>query len=104
MEHTKSKTEAWRERIKHQRESGLTQKGYCHKRGLALSTFRYWKQRLAEPVSGTFVQLRRENHEGSMKRMRLIIPGGVKVIFNSSSSLATVTAVLETLCTSTGSR
>mgnify|MGYP001086890208 CR=1 FL=1 len=38
--------EEWQQLIGEQRQSGLGQKAFCKERGLALSTFTYWKRRI----------------------------------------------------------
>ena len=55
----------WREAIERQRDSGLTQQGFCDREGLVLSTFTRWCQRLSERTATQagqsetqFVQLR----------------------------------------------
>jgi len=40
--------EQWRELIEEQRRSGLSQRAFCRARGLTVSTFYAWKQRLQE--------------------------------------------------------
>jgi hypothetical protein len=41
----------WRELISDWEDSGLTQKRFCERHGVALSTFVRWKSRLAEESS-----------------------------------------------------
>ena len=46
-----SKRETWKKHLEHQAVSGLTQAAYCQREGLKVTTFQYWKRRLAgEPV------------------------------------------------------
>jgi hypothetical protein len=34
-------------------DSGLTQKAFCEREGVALSTFQYWKRRLGQPPAAS---------------------------------------------------
>ena len=43
-----SKAESWRRRFSEWEESGLSQREFCRTRGVSLSGFRYWRNRLAE--------------------------------------------------------
>lgn len=45
---SKSKKEFWFHHIERFSHSGLSQKRYCQENGLALSTFSYWKRKLAK--------------------------------------------------------
>jgi putative transposase len=50
----------WAGLIEQQRDSGQTRAGFCRARGLSLSTFQYWKQRLraeALPVPSPWMEL-----------------------------------------------
>jgi hypothetical protein len=102
-QNTKEKIKIWRERIRDWRDSGLTQARFCRENGLALATFGFWKRRLSRTVESQFIKLPRQEAQGD-KRLKLIIPGGVKITFGETSPLRTITAVLETLCGSTGVR
>ena len=46
---TRRSAAQWRKLIVAQRDSGLSQKAFCDRRELALSTFVRWKSRLATP-------------------------------------------------------
>ena len=56
---TRSKLSYWQNHISCWRHSGLSQAQYCTKKMLALSTFSYWKRKLAQPekVSPEFYPL-----------------------------------------------
>jgi hypothetical protein len=43
-----AKRALWSRRIGQWKGSGLTQRAFCAKRGLALSTFQWWRRRLAD--------------------------------------------------------
>jgi len=42
----------WQALVDEQQASGLTQSAFCRQRGLALSTFHYWKRKLATAEAG----------------------------------------------------
>jgi transposase-like protein len=44
--------ERWQALLAEQRDSGLTQSAFCRERGLALSTFQYWKRQLRDGPAG----------------------------------------------------
>lgn len=46
---TRRSAAQWRKLIGEQRDSGMSQKAFCDRRGLGLSTFVRWKSRLAAP-------------------------------------------------------
>lgn len=45
---SKSKQKYWQNHLSNWSKSGLSQKHYCEQQLLALSTFRHWKNKLAE--------------------------------------------------------
>ena len=47
------KREYWQQQISDCKVSGLSQKRYCQRHSLALSTFYYWKSRINNPESST---------------------------------------------------
>lgn len=54
-----AKRDHWQQQIDNWKRSGLSQKQYCLRHSLALSTFCYWKKRLnrQDPVSPKFYPL-----------------------------------------------
>ncbi len=46
---TRRSAAQWRKLIGEQRDSGMSQKAFCDRRGLGMSTFARWKARLATP-------------------------------------------------------
>ena len=42
-----AKQARWSRRVRRWRDSGLSQRIFCEREGLALSTFQWWRQRLA---------------------------------------------------------
>ena len=48
--HRRRNEKEWRSLLGEQQESGLSQRLFCQQRGLTLSTFRNWKQRLSSNV------------------------------------------------------
>ena len=61
--HRRRSEEEWRALLWEQRESGLSQRAFCKRKGLALSSFRNWKRRLttttvpAEPPDHHWLEL-----------------------------------------------
>lgn len=51
-EELEAKQAYWDKRIAQWRDSGLSQQVFCQTQGLALSTFQWWRKRLAESPSG----------------------------------------------------
>jgi hypothetical protein len=100
----KQKQALWRAQIDEWRESGLPQSRYCRERGISLATFVYWKRRLEEKSEERFVRLKPQASRRKGKRLCLILPGGIKVVFEEQTPLASVNLVLEKLCGSTGVR
>jgi hypothetical protein len=50
-EELEAKQAYWDRRIAQWRDSGLSQRVFCESQGLALSTFQWWRKRLAESPS-----------------------------------------------------
>ena len=51
-EELEAKQAYWDKRMAQWRDSGLSQRVFCETQGLALSTFQWWRKRLAESPSG----------------------------------------------------
>jgi hypothetical protein len=49
--------EQWRQLIDEQQASELSQAAFCQARGIALSSFGYWKRRLARPTAPDWLEL-----------------------------------------------
>jgi hypothetical protein len=101
---TKQKQSLWRARIEEWRGSGLSQSRYCRERGISLATFGYWKRCLAEKSEERFVRFKPQAPRRKRKRLCLILPDGMKLVFKEQTPLASVNLVLEKLCGSTGIR
>jgi transposase len=97
-----SKPAIWKDRIAECEHSGLSQRVYCKKHGIRLSTFYYWKKRLLKADNNQFVKLSTDEYKAEI--WKLIIPGEVRIIFQKAARLETIMAVLEALCLSTGKR
>lgn len=41
----------WQQQIRNWKSSGLSQKQFCQRQSLALSTFSYWKRRIEKPAA-----------------------------------------------------
>jgi hypothetical protein len=89
-EDTKQKQALWRARIDEWRESGLSQSRYCRERGISLATFGYWKRRLDEKSEERFVLFKPQAPRRKGKRLCLILPDGVKVVFGEQTPFASV--------------
>ncbi len=100
------KDDVWRARIGEWRNSGQTQAGYCREKRIALSTFGYWRRRLTEPVlPQRFVRMAAvDTRPATRKRLTLILPDGLKVVFSERTPMSSVVEILEKLCGSTGVR
>jgi len=46
MTHTRLRKKQWQQLIEAQQSSGLSQKAFCQKEGLSLTTFSFWKRKL----------------------------------------------------------
>jgi len=93
--HTKSIL--WQERITGWQESGMSQSQYCRENDLPLGTFYYWKRRLSLKQSkNKFIQVPVFNFKG--EQVKLIIPGGIKIIFQKDTELKTINTILEAVC------
>jgi hypothetical protein len=97
-----SKLNIWKKRIAEWKESGINQSSFCKKHGIKLSTFYYWKKRLSKKIDNRFVKL--PVNEYKAEPWKLIIPGGVRIIFERVVKLETIIAVLEAICLSIGKR
>lgn len=49
----KQRLHVWQEHFTRWKQSGLSQRAYCAQQGLNLSTFHYWRKRVAAPVAGS---------------------------------------------------
>ena len=103
---TTQKADVWRARIGEWRDSGQTQAGYCREKRIALATFGYWRRRLAEPIQPQrFVKMAAvDTRPATRKRLTLILPDGLAVVFSERTPLSSVVRILEKLCGSTGVR
>lgn len=64
------------------RESGLSQKAFCHQSGIKLGTFAYWVAKSKEEKKHGFIPLVSERSNRSVE-YEVIYPNGVKVKINS---------------------
>ena len=46
-----TKKDYWQQQIRNWKASGLSQKQFCRRQALALSTFAYWKRRIEKPAA-----------------------------------------------------
>jgi len=75
--------EAWRRSIEAWSGSGLSQAAFCERHDLALSTFQWWRRRLAERKHnepGGFVEVRVASESRSPgDPVRLTFPSGLRL-------------------------
>lgn len=102
----KQKQAVWRARMEEWRGSGQTQARYCREKGWSLATFGFWKQRLAERSEERLVRLSPPpgRREAGRKRMILLFPDGLKVVFSDRTPVTSVVEIVEKLCGSIGAR
>ncbi len=95
-----TKEAIWQARIEAWRASRQTQARYCREQGFSLATFNYWKKRLLGGKENKLVRLPLQSMR--RRRMCLILPDGIKLVFAEGAPLSAVTHVLEQLCASSG--
>jgi hypothetical protein len=108
-EHYDRRTRAqWRALVAGYEASGVSQRAFCEQRGVALSTFRYWRARLARdagevrPASARALQLvpvqvLAEPPAGTGSGIVLLAGGGVRIEVATGFDAATLHRVLATL-------
>lgn len=86
----------WAKRIEQWRGSGLTQRAFCAKRGLAVSTFQWWRRRLTAPVArpeavrASFVPLPVPPAQASASVVEVSFRSGTRVRFEGEAARAAV--------------
>ena len=88
----------WQDRITGWQESGISQSQFCRENNLSLATFCYWKKRLVEQTDNKFIQVPIFSQKS--EQVKLIIPGGIKIIFKKNTELKIISTILEAICTS----
>jgi hypothetical protein len=68
--------------------SGLSQQAFCHRQGLTLSTFTYWRRRLssASPNTDRFVEIEVVGDQADAGTIELHLPGGSRAVVGSTVS------------------
>lgn len=101
QEEKQSRTPRWVAHLETMKESGLTQKAYCEREGIPLSTMSTWKNRYkkrnAKPIE-KFVEIpvgtsRSQGHNGTDGSIELTI-GPYRVTVKKESDLALLKEVL----------
>jgi hypothetical protein len=96
--------EYWSEEVQRWQGSGVTQKGYCNKRGISHERFGAWKRRLEREKkdrSGAIVAIPSETVSAALLTMRptlgLVVKERYRVEIPDAFSPATLEAVLQVL-------
>lgn len=97
---SKTKEEYWKEHIANWQNSGKNQRQYCSDSNIATATFYYWKKRLSEYEAPLFVKLPRIC--STVNHIELIIPDGIKLIFDQNVQIKTIITIMENICRSIG--
>ena len=97
----KSKRRQWEEHIDGWQSSGLTQADYCDRNGIKLSTFRYWRKRLATPDTPvTLVPVGFGTSDGSFacgSGLTLVLADRYKVEVGDNFNSSTLARLVDTL-------
>jgi hypothetical protein len=101
------KQDFWQEKISAWEKSGLSQPKFCSQEGVPLTTFRYWKNRLAK--GGTHPQfVKIQPPDASAGQICIDFDSRLKIIidrpFSGSIVSKIIVAVDEAICASTGKR
>jgi hypothetical protein len=80
------KTGYWQDQVEKQKQSGLSQSGYCEQAGIRVHNFYRWKRRLDGETTSTpakFLKIVSDDTRSSVKRsldqVRLKFPGGLEL-------------------------
>lgn len=99
----------WREHMEGWQASGLSQRGYCQREGLALSSFDHWRRRLkqlgatsastqpARPHAALTLVPVRVIREPAQGELSLSSPGGWRLAFPAAVDSAWLLEVLKPL-------
>lgn len=91
----------WQQHFSRRQSSGLSQRAYCAREGLALSTFDYWRRQIllnagkrssAAPLTLVPVQIARQPDHTTLRS-----PGGWELILPCSVALADLADLLKQL-------
>jgi len=96
----KNKRRQWEEHIDRWQSSGLTQADYCDRSGVKLSTFRYWRKRLATPdtpVTLVPVGFSSDGSASSVQGLTLVLGERYKVEVGDNFNSSTLARLVDTL-------
>ena len=96
----KDKRSQWQEHMERWQSSGLTQAEYCDRNGVKLSTFRYWRKRLASPdtpVTLVPVGFGRDGSASSAQELTLVLGDRYKVEVGDNFNSSTLARLVDTL-------
>jgi len=95
-EELEAKQAYWDKRIGQWRESGLSQRVFCETQGLALSTFQWWRKRLADSRGGQarFLPLALEAPAGAAAVVQVELKSGTRLRLEGEAALRAVDALV----------
>ncbi|MEK6537670.1 MAG: hypothetical protein AABZ46_00870 [Nitrospirota bacterium] len=100
---TQDKQQFWQDHVVAWEQSGIRQSEYCHRQGLKIKLFGYWKRKLCrKPSTGlTFVPVAIKPSQGTVIKptsaLRLIIRGGSCIEIGDEFNQDTLRRVLDTV-------
>jgi hypothetical protein len=97
VEALKAKQADWNKRIAAWQRSGLSQRLFCERQGLALSTFQWWRKRLAEGQDGqpSFLPLALSAAHGAAAAVvRIELESGTRLRLEGEAALRAVAALV----------
>ena len=100
MERQRLAAARWRELIDQQRDSSGTVEAFCHRHGLAVSTFFAWRRRLEMEDRPTFVELTAAGEapcDRVSQAIEVVLPSGVVLRVSELFDEATLRRVVEVL-------
>jgi transposase-like protein len=76
--------------------SGLSQQAFCHRHGLKLSTFTYWRRQLSDaaPASGRFLEIELVGDQAEAGTIELHLPGGARAVVGATVSESLISRLL----------
>lgn len=69
----------WREHVSRQPASGLNPPEYCHRHGLAVANFYYWRQRLRSSKSPLIPVVVKPSPEVRRGSLAIRLPNGIQI-------------------------
>ena len=97
------KQQFWQDHVAVWEQSGIRQSEYCHRQGLNIKVFGYWKRKLCrKPAAGlTFVPVAIKTSQSTVVKpaatLRLIIRGGSCIEIGDGFNQDTLRRVLDTV-------